>query len=172
MKRYRRVTVIRLWVRTSHLASLHLLPWFHLYWLHLGRHFSCNAGQSSNGSKLTSYHCNTTSAKEASLSQEILKSSEIESHGLGPWPQVMGLSLNQPLWPREKDKPHSLRIEKRAVLQKKISMLLPRKRKLIPRKAKITNVFYNPSLPSYYPYTTFFPFVQFLYNIIYIPNIM
>ena len=27
-----------------------------------------------------------TSAKGTSLSQEILKSSEIESHGLGPWP--------------------------------------------------------------------------------------
>ena len=161
MKKYRRVTVIRAWLRTSNLASLHLLPWFHLYWLHLGRHSSCNAEQSSDGSKLTSYHCNTTSAMEASFSQEILKSSEIESHG---WAltSVRGLSLNQPLWSREKDKPHSLRTEKRAVLQKKISALLPRKRKLIPRKAKITNVFYNASLPSYYSYTTFFPFVQFL----------
>ena len=67
----------------------------------------------------------------------------------GPLTSVTGLSLNQPLWSREKDKPHSLRTEKRAVLQKKISALLPRKRKLIPRKAKITNVFDNPSLPSY-----------------------
>lgn len=89
VKGYRRVIVIRAWLRTSNLASLHLLPWFHLYWLHLGRHFLCNAGQSSNGSKLTSYHCNTTSAKETSLSQEILKSSKMESHGwarpLTPW---------------------------------------------------------------------------------------
>lgn len=120
-KVHRKVHVIRARMNISGLVSLPLLSSFHLYWLQLGRYFPYNSKTAPNGSRLVCYHLNNTCGKGASLFQEVLK--------LRNWISWNGCSvpcpsLNQPLWPRERDKPHGLRAGKRPVLQKKIRMLL------------------------------------------------